>query len=155
MARRFWPNESPIGKRIASRGQGEPHWQEIVGRGERRAIPRQPRRSGYTPAGLLSVRTGTTSICRHRMRTTRKPETAASAVRRAVAEIDPDQPVMKLDGTRNIVDRNLANLGLVGTLLGAFAVLGTRAGRRRHIWRHLEPRRPAHGEIGIAWPWAR
>jgi len=45
-------------------------------------------------------------------------------VRRAVSEIDPDQPVNELDGARKIVERNLANFGLVGTLLGAFAVLG-------------------------------
>ena len=45
-------------------------------------------------------------------------------MRRAVAEIDPDQPVNELDGARKIVDQNLANFGLVGTLLGAFAVLG-------------------------------
>src|SRR5439155_12894549 len=58
------------------------------------------------------------------LRTTGKPEGVAGAVRRAVAEIDPDQPLNELDAARKIVDRNLANLGLVGTLLGAFAVLG-------------------------------
>ena len=58
------------------------------------------------------------------LRTSGKPESVASAVRRAVAGIDPDQPVNELDGARKIVDRNLANLGLVGKLLGAFAVLG-------------------------------
>jgi predicted permease len=124
MARRFWPNENPLGKRIASRGQDEPHWQEIVGVVSDVRFPANlgvpdTRLQVYYPFAQEPRRFAAIGL-----RTTGKPESMASAVRRAVAEIDPDQPVNELDAARKIVDRNLANLGLVGTLLGAFAVLG-------------------------------
>ena len=124
MARHFWPNENPLGKRIASRGSGEPHWQEIVGVVSDVRFPTNlsapdTRLQVYYPFAQEPRRFAAIEL-----RTTRKPESVASAVRRAVSEIDPDQPVNELDGARKIVDRNLANFGLVGTLLGAFAVLG-------------------------------
>ena len=124
MASHFWLNENPLGKRIASRGQGEPHWQEIVGVVSDVRFPANlsapdTRLQVYYPFAQEPRQFAAVEL-----RTTGKPESVASAVRRAVAEMDPDQPVNELDGARKIVDRNLANLGLVGTLLAAFAVLG-------------------------------
>jgi len=124
MARHFWPNENPLGKRIRSRDPGEPQWQEIVGVVSDVRFPANlgapdTRLQVYYPFAQEPRQFAAIVL-----RTTGKPESVASAVRRAVAEMDPDQPVNELDGARKIVDRNLANLGLVGTLLAAFAVLG-------------------------------
>src|SRR2546426_354343 len=124
MAGHFWPNENPLGKRIRSRDPGEPQWQEIVGVvGD----VRFPANLG-APDTRLQVYYPFAQEPRQfaaiELRPTRKAESVARAVRRAVSEIDPDQPVNELDGARKIVDRNLANFGLVGTLLGGFAVLG-------------------------------
>ena len=124
MARHFWPNENPVGKRIRSRDPGEPQWQEIVGVVRDVRFPANlgapdTRLQVYYPFAQ-EARPFAAIV----LRTSGKPESVASAVRRAVAEIDPDQPVNELDSARKIVDRNLANLGLVGTMLGAFAVLG-------------------------------
>jgi len=124
MAGHFWPNENPLGKRIRSRDPGEPQWQEIVGVVSDVRFPANlgapdTRLQVYYPFAQ-EARPFAAIV----LRTTGKPESVASAVRRAVAGIDPDQPVNELDSARKIVDRNLANLGLVGKLLGAFAVLG-------------------------------
>jgi len=124
MARHFWPNENPLGKRIRSRGQGEPHWQEIVGVVSDVRFPANLSAPDTRLQVYYPFAQEPRQFAAIELRTSGKPESVASAVRRAVAEIDPDQPVNELDGARKIVDRNLANFGLVGTLLGAFAVLG-------------------------------
>jgi len=124
MARQFWPDENPLGKRIGSRDARDPEWQEIVGVVSDVRFPANlsvpdTRLQIYRPFAQEPRQFAAIELL-----TIGKPEGVAAAVRRAVAEIDPDQPVNELDGARKIVDRNLANLGLVGTLLGSFAALG-------------------------------
>jgi len=124
MARHFWPNENPLDKRIRSRGDGGPHWQEIVGVVSDVRFPANLSAPDTRLQVYYPFAQEPRQFAAIELRTTGKAESVAGAVRRAVAEIDPDQPVNELDAARKIVDRNLANFGLVGTLLGAFAVLG-------------------------------
>src|SRR5438046_6013901 len=109
---------------MASRCQCGPHWQDSVGVVSDVRFPANLSAPDTRLQVYYPFAQEPRQFAAIELRTTGKPESVASAVRRAVAEIDPDQPVNELDGARKIVDRNLANLGLVGTLIGAFAVLG-------------------------------
>ena len=122
-ARRFWPNESPIGKRLGRPGQ-DPRWQEVVGVVNDLAFPANLsdpytrfqafRPMAQSPQSHLTIM----------LRTSAAPEALANAVRAAAAAIDPTQPVHRVRTARSLVDQGLGNISLLGTLLGAFAALG-------------------------------
>lgn len=122
LARAFWPNESPLGKRI---GWDQAGLREIVGvardaRGAADAFGNSPnhfqlyRPIAQAPAGFISLA----------LRTNAEPSAVAAAVRRAVAAIDPDQSVFDVGPLLLQIDGRLANLRLAGEVLAAFAVLG-------------------------------
>ncbi len=123
LARRYWPGESPIGKRLGRPGQ-DPRWQQIVGvvndvdapanLGEpyTRFQAFRPMTQNFAGGMTISLRTSTA------------PETLANALRAAVAEIDSTQPVHRIRTARSYVEQGLGNISLLGTLLGAFAALG-------------------------------
>lgn len=58
------------------------------------------------------------------MRTSASPESLASSLRSAAAELDPGQPVHQIRTARSLVGQGLGSISLLGTLLGAFAGLG-------------------------------
>jgi len=126
MARRFWPNESPLGKRIGGydRANPDPGWQEIVGVVNDVRFPGNLSRPEtlwqiYRPLAQ-EPRPGVVI----ELRTVGAPESLVEPLRRAVAELDPDLPVNELEATRRLVDRMLEHFTLAGVFLGAFAVLG-------------------------------
>ncbi len=116
MARTFWPGESPIGKRIGGVGD----WEEVVGVvGDVRFAANFNRPDTYfqtyrpftqSPRAYLSVAV--------------RGAVPADTLRRAVTELDPDQPVNDPGTARAAVTRNLGNFALTGRLLGGFALLG-------------------------------
>jgi len=123
MARRFWPHESPIGKRIGRPGQNR-NWMEVVGvvndigfpggLGEPYTRLESFRPLAQTPPGGVVLM----------LRTSAAPEALVNAVRRAVAELDSTQPVHRIRTVRSLVEQGLGSVSLLGTLLGAFAALG-------------------------------
>jgi predicted permease len=122
-ARRFWPDQSPIGKRIGRPGN-DPNWQEVVGVVNDMGFPGglgEPytRFEAFRP--LAQSPSGSVNIS---LRGATSPEAFASVLRRAVAELDPTQPVNRVRTARSLVDQGLGNVSLLGTLLGAFALLG-------------------------------
>ncbi len=126
MARRFWPNESPLGKRIGGydRANPNPDWQQIVGVVNDIRFPGNLARPEtiwqiYRPFAQ-EPRPGVVI----ELRTIGPPAQLALALRRAVAELDPDLPVNELEPTRQLVDRMLEHFQLAGVFLGAFAGLG-------------------------------
>jgi predicted permease len=123
LARRFWPGESAVGKRIGRPGQN-PNWMEVVGVVNDVAFPASlgepyTRLQSYRP--LAQVAWGSVNIS---LRTSAMPETLAGVLRRAVAELDPTQPVHRIRTARSMVEQGLGSISLLGTLLGAFAALG-------------------------------
>ncbi len=123
LARRYFPNESAVGKRLGRPGNN-PNWQEIVGVINDMGFPASlgepyTRFQAFRP--LAQSTTGGVSIA---LRTTTAPEALASALRRAVTETDPAVPVQRIRSVRSLVDQGLGNISLLGTLLGAFALLG-------------------------------
>ena len=124
MARRFWPNESPVGKRIGNTGDNH-HWEEIVGVVNDIEFPASidepyTRLQSFYPMSQ-AVWGGGWAI---ELRGSTVPESFANDLRRAVAEIDRDLPVYEIRTARSLVDQGLGNISLLGTLLGAFAALG-------------------------------
>jgi putative ABC transport system permease protein len=123
MARRFWPNESAVGKRIGSRGDNK-NWREIVGVVDELKIP-----SGLTEiythfqtfSPLAQTTPGGVNIS---LRTSVAPETVSGAFRKTVAEIDPTQPLNRIRTARATIDQSMGSVTLLGSLLAAFALLG-------------------------------
>ena len=124
MARRFWPNESPIGKRIAQPGQ-QHDWQEVVGIVNNVGFPgtlgepytrlqtfRPLAQSPWGGGWIISVRSAIT------------PEAFTNELRNVVAGLDRDMPVSDIRTARSMVEEGLGSISLLGTLLGAFALLG-------------------------------
>ncbi|HLJ48524.1 MAG TPA: ABC transporter permease [Bryobacteraceae bacterium] len=120
MARKFWPDESPIGKRIQI---NTPTWREVVG-----VMPDLPQwhlrdQMGsqvieFTPAPpspWLLIRTRT------------KPDDVLPPLRAVVASVDPDLPVVDVRTMEDAITRSFfeqtASLKLVGTFAGMALVL--------------------------------
>jgi len=134
LARRFWPGENPIGKRLrelTDRGAPRP-WFEVVGvaRDSKYATvgedPKpfmyRPMAQEYTPAGVVMVKTRGNAA------------DALPLVRAAVADIDPNMAlfsVMTLDSATSIsllpvkVAATVAGtLGVLALILGAIGLYG-------------------------------
>ncbi|MBS1812358.1 MAG: ABC transporter permease [Acidobacteria bacterium] len=122
-ARRFWPNENAVGKRLGRPGN-DPNWHEVVGVVSDIAFPANlgepyTRFQAYRP-----ITQSTTNSVTIALRTTTPPEALINTLRSTVAELDPTQPVHRLRTARSLVEQGLGNISLLGTLLGAFAALG-------------------------------
>ncbi|HEY7820483.1 MAG TPA: ABC transporter permease [Vicinamibacteria bacterium] len=119
-ARAFFPGESAVGKTIRLfNPDGEPF--EIVGisgdvRQHGLAVPPSPEM--YRPFEQWSV--GRYEIL---LRTWLPPASLNAAVRRAVATVDPNLPIVRLSPMSGIVAASLAASRFVALLLGAFAAL--------------------------------
>jgi putative ABC transport system permease protein len=122
MARQFWPGESAIGKRIAHPLVME--WQEIVGvvRDVSFATNLSEPNTRFQAYRLFAREPNRTFAVT--IRSALPPETLTDAIQRAVAAIDPDQPVQELQSATRVISRGLANFALVGWLLAGFALLG-------------------------------
>jgi putative ABC transport system permease protein len=124
MARRFWPNESAIGKRIGKRGEDR-RWREVVGVVNDMGYPARlgdaqtPYQMFFPLAQPAQRSTATIAL-----RTSVPPEAMAGTLRSAVAEIDANEPVNQIHTMRALVEQGLGDISLLSTLLSAFAVLG-------------------------------
>lgn len=122
-ARRFWPNQSAVGKRIGRPGTN-PNWHEVVGVVNDIGFPGRlgepyTRFQGFRP--LAQQTWGSVNIS---LRGSIAPEAFANDLRRAVAELDPTQSIHRIRAARSIVDQALGGISLLGSMLGAFAALG-------------------------------
>ena len=123
-ARHFWPNESPLGKRINDGDPGETEWREIVGVVNDIRFPTKLEAADtpfqtYWPIAQMSH-----EWMAMELRVEGAVEPIASAVRGVVAGIDPELPVLELRTARESLGRHLGAVSLLGNLLGGFAVLG-------------------------------
>jgi predicted permease len=122
MARQLWPGESAIGRRIAHPVERE--WQEVVGvvRDIQFATNLNTPRTPFQTYRLLARETSRQIVIT--LRSAVPPETLTAALRRAVAEIDPEQPVQDIRPAVQVIESGLANINLVGAMLAGFAALG-------------------------------
>jgi len=127
MAKRFWPNEDPIGKRITFDFMPNDRPRDIVGiAGDTRSF-RTEREAGplvYVPHGQemrwrgpsLAERNGMIFI----LRTSGDPMNILPSLRRAVAEIDRTKPVANVRTVEEIMDRQVQYVRLYVLLLAVF-----------------------------------
>ena len=123
LARRFWPRESALGRRVAMSGN-PPVWRTIIG------VVKDVRERGYELELKSGVYipfpqfTGTWAQPENIvLRTRGDPEALAGAMRKVIAGVDPEQPVSAVRTMDDILDRNVADRKQQMTLLSAFAGL--------------------------------
>ena len=119
LAKRYFPNEDPIGKQLSIEGQQAPR--EIVGIiGEVKQIKldAEGKSEIYVPFFQFPVPAMNIVV-----RTTTDPGSMTSAVLQQIAQVDPDQPVFQLKTMDQYLGESMAQRRLSTILLGAFAVL--------------------------------
>jgi predicted permease len=122
-ARTFWPNESPIGKRVSDAGKERTYF-EVVGVVNDLAFPASlgepyTRFESFVPAAQAAPVYLTLVL-----RTSGNPEAFGNTLRSAVAGLDPNLPVYRIRTAQTAVEQGLGSISLLGSLLGAFAVVG-------------------------------
>jgi predicted permease len=122
-ARTFWPNESPIGKRISSSGKQKEYW-EVVGVVNDLAFPGSLREPYTRYEAFLPVTQAVPDYLTLVLRTSSNGETITNSLRSAVAGLDPELPVNRIRTARETVNSGLGSISLLGSLLGAFATVG-------------------------------
>ncbi len=124
IAERYFPNQNPIGKRIAYGTKPKPDsWMTIVG------IVGNVRDAGvyrpgldvlYAPLGQFDVTQRTMSLG---LRTTVEPETLSQAVRRELAELDRDAALFLVKTMEQAVYDSTTRTRLLSRLLTIFSAL--------------------------------
>jgi len=122
LAGEYWPNESPLGKRIrfGPPESNEP-WHTIIGvvgavRHER--LDTVTRMTIYVPHQQIPIRGMTLAV-----RSITPPETLTAAVRNQVWELDRDQPVTGVRTMTEVISRSVWQSRLYTILFGAFAAV--------------------------------
>src|SRR5262245_49058463 len=122
LAQRYLPGQDPIGKRIRSIGND---WRTVVG------VVGDVRQSGVTQSARAEVFvpitqaiwTPLTQTMSLAVRADAEPEALISAVRNAVREVDPAQPVYNVKTMEAVVGGWIADRRLNMLLLGIFAAV--------------------------------
>ena len=119
LARRFWPNQDPIGQHLDIQLSDKPNWQEIVGvvadvKGD--ALDASTTSEIYVPHPQTP--TGSMTLV---IRSTAEPGTLAAAVRLRVAEVDKEQPIFNVRTMQDVVSNSLSGRRMSTILLAAFA----------------------------------
>ena len=120
-ARRYWPGEEALGKRIAvGRVESPDDWLTVVGvagdvkQFQLDAEPRPQMYLSYTQAGFFTPRYLIVS-------TSVEPLSLASTVRNTVWSIDRDQPVSHVRTMEDVLSESIARQRFSMLLLGIFA----------------------------------
>ena len=123
-ARTFWPNESPIGKRISNPGPTKKEFQEIVGVVNDLAFPGYLGDPDTRFEAFVPVAQTAPNYLVLLLRTSATPETLGNTLHNSIAGLDPELPVYRIRTARAAVDLGLGNISLLGSLLGSFATVG-------------------------------
>ena len=123
MARRFWPHESAVGRRIGDRQGDVVVWREIIGvvRDIQDALnPSDPSTMYQVYKPLVNEPWGYLWLIVRAP----APATFKNEVRRAIADVDPDVAVQLMYTVPESADLFLRSFTVVNDTLGGFALLG-------------------------------
>jgi len=126
-ARRYWPHENPIGKRILS-GLDEDKWSTVIG------VVGDVKHAGLDagidpetyyhylqiPPQAMNLAEGTMALV---IRTSADPAAMTSSVRREVRALDPGQPVFNVAAMEDVVKESVAQPRFRTFLVSTFAGL--------------------------------
>ena len=119
-ARRIWPNQSAIGKRVRISAD-DPSWTEIIG------VVGQIRHDAIDVAGRTQIYWCVNQRAQDRLalavRTKGEPAALTSTVISQIRSLDPEQPVYNVATMDDIVDRSLAQRRLNAALVAVFAAV--------------------------------
>ncbi len=121
LARRYWPGENAVGKRLRFDDSAEAPWRTVVGiAGDVRqlSLKEEPPPILYIPYAQFPL--PFTDVI---VRSSAPPSTIASLVRSTLREIDPDLPPGELTTLDAALGRSLAQPRFRAILIGTFAVL--------------------------------
>jgi predicted permease len=123
LARQLWPDQNPIGQRLASLTEGATVWSEVIG------VVRDTQSAADTSNERIPGQVFRSAVhepwawMRFAIRA-QAPETLMESVRRAIAEVDADLPADHLMTVSAAIKQGTHNLVVVAQILGGFAVLG-------------------------------
>ena len=126
LARRLWPGQDPIGKRIQRR-TNPPTWLSVVGVvGDVRdtGLGAEPLATLYLPYAQNNVAGVSWSPVTLVVRGPSDPAAIAASVRSAIAAVDPDQPVDAVTPVEQLLRDSLAAERFRTVLLAVFGGLG-------------------------------
>jgi putative ABC transport system permease protein len=123
MARAYWPDTDPVGKRFRLGGfeDTDPSWITvvgIVGNVRHSGLHVDPRPQAYVPQAQEA--TGDQTFV---LRTAGDPARLIKDARAAVSAVDPNQPVARVRTMEQMVAESVAGRRFNMVLLGAFAIL--------------------------------
>ena len=120
MARQFWPNENPVGKRLKF---GDEHWRTIVGvvgDVHHQGLAIAPAPEMYIPWGQVpNVEVRPMIVVRSFI----EPASLASALRQAVAEVDPEVPMDQVATMDQLVYGSVSGARFRTAVISLFALL--------------------------------
>jgi predicted permease len=118
MARRYWPNQNPIGKQmIVARAELHVQVVGVVADVKPAGLDSEARGELYTPYDQRSWPFMAIAV-----RTSGDPMLISTAVRKQIAQVDPDLPVTSIRTLEDIVANSFGQKRLTLWLFGAFAV---------------------------------
>jgi len=121
---RYFPNEEPLGKRVRldTSASDRPDWSEIVGvvgnvgarSGQQKDMPQVYEPYLQRPSAVMTLA----------VRTNSDPEAFAPILRRAVWNLDNEQPITAVETMNQVVADYRAGGVVMSSLMGVFAALG-------------------------------
>jgi len=121
LARLYWPNENPIGKRVALSVNQEPIWREIigvVGAVKHRGLDADYRGTLYAPHSQIAWENLFLVA-----RTAAEPTSMTTAVRAAIQSVDQNQPVYEVMTMKQRVGESVGQRRFSMLLLVLFAAV--------------------------------
>jgi putative ABC transport system permease protein len=119
MARRFWPDQDPVGKQIKIEDDGATGTViGVVGDAKQYLLEEEAQPQMYDAYSQSSGIFATVVV-----RTTVEPMSLAEPVRQAVWKVDGDQPMWKVRTLESLIDRSVADKRFLMVLMGVFAAL--------------------------------
>ena len=122
LADRYWPNEDPLGKRIAAffdSNGNQLNWRTIVGvvgHVKRYGLDGKTKEQYYFPQGQRT-QSGVSLL----VRSASSPSSLVPAIRDAIHEVDKDQPIYRVMTMEELVSNSVAQKRFVMILLAIFA----------------------------------
>lgn len=120
LAKRHWPNRSPVGARLRQGDEPRGVWRTVVGvvadvRNDDADQPPLPYL--YLPHAQQASRDLSLVV-----RTSSDPDAMAPALRQAIAEHDADQPLFDMRSMQAILDADMQGSIVLGQILNVFAI---------------------------------
>jgi putative ABC transport system permease protein len=122
LARRYWPNEDPLGKRLREEGADNP-WFSVVGvvaDVKYRALPNNPTADQDVYFPLLQRPTNTLSLA---VRAANEPNSLTAAIRGELQKLDPNLPLYNVTTMAQQVANQTKQSRFSAWLLGIFGAL--------------------------------